>query len=69
MLFQYKEILKSRGVVNNKCCYLFLLVGDMKLSKNCTFDNKEHEDMVLGSEQEEMMPTYTKKSLRALIEQ
>lgn len=55
--------------MNNKCCYLFLLVGDMKLSRNCTFANKEHEDMVLGSEQEEMMPTYTKKSLRALIEQ
>lgn len=34
----------------------FLTVGDMKLFRDCIFDKKEHKEMVLKPEQEEMVP-------------
>lgn len=35
---------------------LWVMVEDMEFCRNSNFDNKEHEMMVLGSKQQEMLP-------------
>lgn len=54
---------------NNSIAILFLTVGDMKLERNSTFDNKDHEQMVPEAEQEEMVPGHYEESSRGLTEQ
>ena len=41
----------------------------MKLDRNDTFDKKEHDEMLPGPEQEQMLPEHYEESSRALIGQ
>jgi hypothetical protein len=40
---------------------------DKKLSGNDAFGNKEHKEMVLGPEQEELVPGHYEESSKVLI--
>ena len=44
-------------------CYNLLVVRDMKLARNFTFVNKEHEKMAPGPKGKEMVPGHHKESL------
>lgn len=41
---------------SNNCCSLFLMMRDMKSARIGAIDNKEHDEMLPGSAQEEMVP-------------
>lgn len=45
------------------------MVGDLKLTRNGVFDNKEPREMVPEPEQEAMVPRHCEESLHALIGQ
>lgn len=52
---------------SSPACYLFLAMRDKKLSGNDAFGNKEHKEMVLGPEQEELVPGHYEESSKVLI--
>lgn len=70
MLFRYKQVPVSHGIVhNNSILTFFFMMEERKLTRNDIFDNKEHEEVVPGPEQEKLVLGSYKESSRALIGQ
>lgn len=69
MLFKYIQVLESRDNNNNHISTFSSWLRNL-LAKNGTYDNKEHEGVIPGSEQEEVVTTYwlyNKKYVKCLF--
>lgn len=66
MLFQYKQFPKSHYLVGNNSTVNFLCGRRWEISDECTINNKENEEMILRSEEEEMVPEQHEESSYSL---
>ena len=55
--------------MSNNYATPFSVVGDKKLARNSMLDNKEHEEIIVGSDQEEMVLGHHEEYSHALIRQ